>query len=159
MPLSSQYKSSIPFSFRSTYMLKLQDFLSFCLKGKKKKKTTKNWSAQRVNHLPTKQETGFNPWVGKIPWRREWHPTPVPLPGKSHRRRSLVGYSPRGRKEVDTTEQLHFHFRGYMGCGAQQVTQKRRHFIQYFSSNFHTSEFTPHYFSSKFYIFLHLFFP
>ena len=36
----------------------------------------------------------FNPWVGKIPWRRKWHPTPVLLPGKYHGQRSLVGYSP-----------------------------------------------------------------
>ena len=49
----------------------------------------------------------FDPWVGKIPWRRKWQPTPVLLPGNSHGRRSLVGYSPRGRKELDTTEQLH----------------------------------------------------
>ena len=50
----------------------------------------------------------FNPWVGKIPWRRKWQPIPVFLPGESHGRRSLVGYSPRGRKESDTTEHLHF---------------------------------------------------
>ena len=42
--------------------------------------------------------------------RRQWHPTPVLLPGKSHGQRSLVGYSPRGSKELDTTEQPHFHF-------------------------------------------------
>ena len=42
--------------------------------------------------------------------RRQWHPTPVPLPGKSHGQRSLVGCSPWGRKESDTTERLHFHF-------------------------------------------------
>ena len=53
---------------------------------------------------------GFNPWVGKISWRRKWQPTPVFLPGKSHGRRSLLGYSSWGRKELDTTEQLHFHF-------------------------------------------------
>ena len=52
---------------------------------------------------------GFNPWVGKKPWRRKWQPTPVLLPGKSHGRRSLVGYSPWGHKESDTTERLHFH--------------------------------------------------
>ena len=50
----------------------------------------------------------FNPWVGKIPWRRKWQPTPVFLPGKSHGWWSLVGYCPWGRKEPDTTEQLHF---------------------------------------------------
>ena len=43
-------------------------------------------------------------------WRRQWHPTPVLLPGKSHGRRSLVGCSPWGRYKSDTTEQLHFHF-------------------------------------------------
>ena len=53
---------------------------------------------------------GFDPWVGKIPWRRKWQPTPVFLPGKSHGQRSLVGYSPWGREESDTTERLHFHF-------------------------------------------------
>ena len=54
-------------------------------------------------------------FLGIIAWNSsssvKWHPTPVPLPGKSHERRSLVGYSPWGRKESDTTEQLHFnHF-------------------------------------------------
>ena len=42
--------------------------------------------------------------------RRQWHPTPVLLPGKSHERRSLVGCRPWGCKESDTTERLHFHF-------------------------------------------------
>ena len=42
--------------------------------------------------------------------RRQWHPSPVLLPGKSHGRRSLVGCSPWGREELDTTDQLHFHF-------------------------------------------------
>ena len=50
----------------------------------------------------------FDPWVGKIPWRRRWQPTPLLLPGKFHGRRSLVDYSPRDCKESDTTEQLHF---------------------------------------------------
>jgi len=49
-------------------------------------------------------------YLGSIPWRRKWQSTPVLLPGKSHGQRSLVGYSPWGRKESDTTEQLHFHF-------------------------------------------------
>ena len=49
---------------------------------------------------------------GKYPVyrRRQWHPTPVLLPGKSHGQRSLVGCSPWGRKESDMTERLHFHF-------------------------------------------------
>ena len=45
-----------------------------------------------------------------ISWRRQWHPTPVLLPGKSYEQRSLVGCSPWGRWESDMTEQLHFHF-------------------------------------------------
>ena len=56
------------------------------------------------------QRCGFDLWVRKIPWRRKWHPTPVLLPGKFHGPRSLVGYSPWGRKESDKTEQLHFNF-------------------------------------------------
>ena len=42
---------------------------------------------------------GFDPWVGKIPWRGKWQPTPVFLPGEFHGQRSLVGCSPRGHKE------------------------------------------------------------
>ena len=49
---------------------------------------------------------GFNPWVGKILWRREWQRVPVSLPGESHGQRSLVGYSPWGHKELDTTKRL-----------------------------------------------------
>ena len=45
-----------------------------------------------------------------LKWRRQWHPTPILLPGKSHGRRSLVGCSPWGRYESDTTEWLPFHF-------------------------------------------------
>ena len=50
------------------------------------------------------QRRGFNPWAGKIPWRRKWQPTLVSLPGKSHGQRSLAGYSPWGHKESDMTE-------------------------------------------------------
>ena len=46
----------------------------------------------------------FNPWSGKISWSRKWQPTPVFLPGKFYGHRSLVGYSPWGCKESDTTE-------------------------------------------------------
>ena len=38
------------------------------------------------------EDWGFDPWVGKIPWRREWQPIPAFLPGQSHGRKSLVGY-------------------------------------------------------------------
>ena len=46
----------------------------------------------------------FNPWVGKIPWRKAWQPTQVFLPRKSRGQRILVGYSPYGHKELDMTE-------------------------------------------------------
>ena len=66
-----------------------------------------------VKHLPKMRET----WVWSLGqedpleiWRRKWQPTPVLLPGKSHGRRSLVGHSLWGRKELDTTERLHFTF-------------------------------------------------
>ena len=49
---------------------------------------------------------GFDPQVGKTPWRRKWHPTPVFLPGESHGQRSLVGCSPWGDKESVRTEGL-----------------------------------------------------
>ena len=48
----------------------------------------------------------FGPWVGKTPWSRKGQPTPVFLPGKSHEQRSMVGHSPWGHKESDTTEPL-----------------------------------------------------
>ena len=52
----------------------------------------------------------MDPWVGKIPWRREWLPTPVFWPGEFHGERSLVGYSPWGGKELDTTDPITLHF-------------------------------------------------
>ena len=57
--------------------------------------------AQRVKNLCAVGIPTFDPWVGKIPWRKEWQPTPVFLPGESHGQRS-----PWGHKESDTTERL-----------------------------------------------------
>ena len=51
-------------------------------------------------------EPSSNSWVGKIPWRREWLPTPVFLPEKFHGQRNLAGCSPWDHKELDMTEQL-----------------------------------------------------
>ena len=63
---------------------------------------------------------GFDPWMGKVPWRRKWQSIPVFLPGESHGQRSLVSYSPWGHKESDMTEWLkwqqkytHTHTRRY----------------------------------------------
>ena len=55
--------------------------------------------AQMVKNLLAMQRPGFSPWVGKIPWRGEWLPTPVFLPGEFHGQRSLMGYSPQVLKE------------------------------------------------------------
>ena len=80
-----------------------------------------------VKNPPANAGREFDPWVGKIPYRRKWQPTPVLLPGKSRGLRILVGYSPWGRKELDRTEQLHFHFHfsksETKGHGAQPPTQ------------------------------------
>ena len=57
----------------------------------------------------------FNPWVGKIPWRRERQPTRVFLRGEIHGQRSLAGYSPRACKELNTTEQFNIFPGG--SCG------------------------------------------
>ena len=59
----------------------------------------------------------FNPWIGKIPWRRERLRTPVFLPEKSHGQRSLAGYSPRGHKESDTTAHTHMQLAYEYECG------------------------------------------
>ena len=61
-----------------------------------------------VKNLPAMRRPRFDHWVRKIPWRREGQHTPVFLPGEFQGQRSLVGYSPWGCKESDTTEQLHF---------------------------------------------------
>ena len=68
------------------------------------------WEAQRTGDTKrlstfwcrSQRRPGFDPWVGKIPWRRKWQPTPVFLPGESHGQRSLEGYSPQGHKESGT---------------------------------------------------------
>ena len=71
---------------------------------------TSSLVAQMVKHLPTMRETGVLSLGWEDPLEKEWQPTPVLLPGKSHGRRSVAGYSPWGRKESDTTERLHFTF-------------------------------------------------
>ena len=53
---------------------------------------------------------GFNPWVRKIPWRREWQSTPVFLPGEFHGQRSLMGYKPGVVKSPTRLSDSHFHF-------------------------------------------------
>ena len=50
------------------------------------------------------RDPGFEPWARNTPGRRTWQPTPVLLPAKSLGQRSLMGYSPRGHKELDMTD-------------------------------------------------------
>ena len=95
---------------------------------------------------------GFDPWIRKIPRRREWLPTPVFLTGISHGQRSLVGYSPWGRKESDTTEQLtHTHTHTHMlhgQTGAPGIQRWRgwnshlqhHHFYSSSQAHLHTME-------------------
>ena len=73
----------------------------------KKEMVPQRWHSGKESRC---RRHGFDPQVGKISCRRKWQPTPVLLPGEFHGLRRLVGYSPRSRKESDTTEQLHFHF-------------------------------------------------
>ena len=79
-----------------------------------------------VKNLPAMQEAGFDPWVGKIPWRREWLPTPVFLPQEFHGLRSLAGYSPCGRKELYMTEQL-IHLNLVKITANDKYSEKARH--------------------------------
>ena len=73
-----------------------------------------NWGAHPASHTPGCRLEGHCHFVSAMVQckgqRRQWHPTPVLLPGKSHGRRSLAGCSPWDRWGSDTTEQLHFHF-------------------------------------------------
>ena len=62
---------------------------------------TSTLMTQMVKNLPEMRRPGFDPWVGRIPWRREWLPTPLLLLGEFHGQRSLTGYSPWSCKESD----------------------------------------------------------
>ena len=64
-----------------------------------------------------RKRRGFDPWLGKIPWRRKWQPTPVSLPRTVSGQKSLEGYSPWSRKELDMTQCEHKHASiSYMSC-------------------------------------------
>ena len=89
-------KKTPPFPFLIPLIMLIDDIgLSRWLSGKES-------ACQCRRH----RRHGFNPRVGKIPWRRKWQPAPVFLTSKLHGQRSVVGYSSRGCKESDTTEQL-----------------------------------------------------
>ena len=69
---------------------------------------------------------GFDSCVGKIPWRRNWQPTPGFLPGESHGQRSLVGHSPWGCREWNTTEHTHCCLLGHGQCTVCLTDQRQK---------------------------------
>ena len=106
--------SEFPF-FEFSYPLKLNFhltrfffFFGFVLTLKLCFRYDSSLVAQMEKCLPAMRETWVQSLVGKIPWRRKWQPTPIFLPGESHGQRSLGGYSPRGHKESDMAQWLHF---------------------------------------------------
>ena len=73
------------------------------------KRGSTSLGAQTVSVCLQCERPGFDPWLGKIPWRRKWQPTPVLLALKIPWTEELgAGYYPWGRKESGTTERLHF---------------------------------------------------
>ena len=80
------------------------------------------WRSGKESACPRRRcrRPGFDPWVRMIPWRRNWQPSPVFLPGKSHGQWSLAGYSPSGLKETDTTELFKTLFDSVILCIASQ---------------------------------------
>ena len=101
---SPRVKFYMPFTLKST---KLKCAFSGISSGMR----LNHWTSQMVlvvKNPPANagyiKRYGFNPWVGKNPWRTAWKPTPVFLPGESHGQWSLASYSSQGLKESDTTE-------------------------------------------------------
>ena len=94
------------------------------------------------------RENWFHPWVRTIPWRREWKPTPIFLPGKSHGQRNLMGCSPRSRKESDMKLSAHtlcctteFFFFPFIFISWRLIT------LQYWSGFCHTMTWISHWFT------------
>ena len=82
------------------------------VKGRKRREEGVGRRKELVQQIKRshKQATHISVLLALSMWSRQWHPTPVLLPGKSHGRRSLEGRSPWGCWGSDTTERLHFHF-------------------------------------------------
>ena len=91
---------------RPSFVLFLPDFPSFVFQPAPFWTPFSYSNYLTVKNLPTMQETSLDPCVGKIPWRKNWKPTPVFLPGESHGERSLKSYGPQACNESDMTEQL-----------------------------------------------------
>ena len=78
--------------------------------------------AQTAKNLPSMQETGFDPWVRKIPWRREWQPTTVFLPWEFRGQRSLASSSSWGCRESDTTDLPTLSLSLMLGWGGEELS-------------------------------------
>ena len=96
---------SIPGSGRSPGEGNGNPFQYFCLEKPGRLQSMGSQSRTQLSNF-----TSLLHFISSTQWRRQWHPTPVLLPGKSHGQRSLVGCSSWGPKELDRTERLHFHF-------------------------------------------------
>ena len=68
-----------------------------------------NGSKEPVCKCRRHRRLRFDPWVGKIPWRKAWQPSPIFLPGETHGQLSVAGYGAQGHKELDKTEETYTH--------------------------------------------------
>ena len=85
--------------------------------------------SQTVKNLSEMRETWVDAQVEKVPWRREWLPTPVFLPGEFHGQRSLAGYSPWGRRESDRIDLINaftFHFQNRFPMSQPDYAEKNK---------------------------------
>ena len=123
------YPATVPnslVSFSRILVFSMYSFLSF-----------PKWFSSKESTCQYRRHR-FDPWVRKIPCRRAQQPTPVFLLGEPHGQRSLVGYSPLGRKELDTTERLHYTNGGFLSRDLIKLTVShvffcpRRYSIQFF---------------------------
>ena len=92
---------------------------------------------------------GLDPWDGKIPQSRAWQPTSVFLPGEFHRQRSLVGYSPRGHKESDTTEATEHARIGTLEVPETPTSLGSIHLLEWFSELRETFHLPAYHFAIK----------
>ena len=100
------------------------------------KKTLPTSFKRKKKRLLLQCRCGFDPWIRKIRWRREWPPTPAFLPGESHGQRGLAGHSPQGHQESDAPERLNRHScrqmrvyprEGYTCSKIQDVSTPKKH--------------------------------
>ena len=98
------------------------------------------WLSSKESACQSRRHS-FDPWVGKIPWSREWLSTPVLLPGKSHGQKSLVGYSPWGWEASDTTERLSTHRHWCFGVVVTRIDAYIYIYIFFYNVNVELWEF------------------